>query len=287
MHPTQAEGVSRRRSWPGGDTDPVSYRRFVAVGDSFTEGVGDPAPTRPNGVRGWADRVAEVLAAEDPAFAYANLAIRGRKLMPILREQIQPAIELQPDLIAICAGINDLIRVRTTADLDTLGAAYDEAIGRLAATGARVLVWTTVDPGSSVTHRLLRGRFAIYNEIVRESADRHGATVVDFWRMREYGDWRLWDTDRMHMSPTGHQRMAAAVLNTLDVPHDLPETDDPQTGPLGRREALRTHADWVRVGVYPWIRNSLARVSTGDGLSARHPQFDRPHDLDARLDGVG
>jgi lysophospholipase L1-like esterase len=65
-----------------------SFQRYVAIGDSFTEGVGDPDPTRPNGLRGWADRVAEVLAAGDPGFGYANLAIRGRKLAGILDGQL-------------------------------------------------------------------------------------------------------------------------------------------------------------------------------------------------------
>src|SRR6187397_2071644 len=76
-----------------GDTDNVvvSFQRYVAIGDSFTEGVGDPDPTRPNGLRGWADRVAEVLAQQTDDFGYANLAIRGRKLDAILAEQIEPA----------------------------------------------------------------------------------------------------------------------------------------------------------------------------------------------------
>src|SRR4051794_17875285 len=56
---------------------PRTFHRFVALGDSFTEGVGDPDPARPNGLRGWADRVAEAIAADNPDFRYANLAIRG------------------------------------------------------------------------------------------------------------------------------------------------------------------------------------------------------------------
>ena len=39
------------------------WSRYVAIGDSFTEGIGDPEPNSPGGNRGWADRVAEVLAA--------------------------------------------------------------------------------------------------------------------------------------------------------------------------------------------------------------------------------
>ena len=30
----------------------TSFHRYVALGDSFTEGVGDHDPTRPHGVRG-------------------------------------------------------------------------------------------------------------------------------------------------------------------------------------------------------------------------------------------
>ena len=60
-----------------GTTVTPSYQRYVAIGDSWTEGVGDPDETRPNGVRGWADRVAEALAARREDFRYANLAIRA------------------------------------------------------------------------------------------------------------------------------------------------------------------------------------------------------------------
>src|SRR5690349_12991878 len=89
----------------------MPYHRYVALGDSFTEGVGDPDPARPNGLRGWADRVAEVLAVQEGAedFGYANLAIRGRKLKPIVAEQIEPALALSPDLITIHGGANDVL----------------------------------------------------------------------------------------------------------------------------------------------------------------------------------
>ena len=77
----------------------MPFHRYVALGDSFTEGVGDNDASLPNGVRGWADRVAEVLAGDD--FTYANLAIRGRQLLPILADQIEPALEMKPDLVSI------------------------------------------------------------------------------------------------------------------------------------------------------------------------------------------
>jgi len=258
------------------------YRRFVALGDSFTEGVGDPDPQRPNGVRGWADRVAEALAASAPDLGYANLAIRGRKLLPVLAEQLEPALALQPDLVTIYAGANDILR--PSVDLDALAAAYDDGLAALTATGARVLVWTAFDPGGSATYRLLRGRFALYSEFVRESADRHGATVVDFWRLREYRDWGLWDDDRMHMGPAGHQRMAIEVLDTLGVPHDLEPLDPTERPVLGRRDALRGNAEWIRTSAAPWVHRRLTGRSSGDGLSPRFATLTSPRRLATAAD---
>ncbi len=251
------------------------YRRFVALGDSFTEGLGDPDPDRPNGVRGWADRVAEVLARQaaevGDELGYANFAIRGRKLRGVLDEQLEPAIALEPDLVTIYIGANDIMRPKV--DLDVLVEQYDAALGRLAATGARLLVWTAFDPGGSATYKLLRGRFALYNELVRESADRHGASVVDFWRLREYRDWRLWDEDRMHMGPAGHQRMATEVLHTLGIEHDLQPLPLADIVTPSRTESLRTHAEWVRTSAAPWVQRRLTGRSSGDGLSPRYPTY--------------
>ena len=249
----------------------MSFHRYVALGDSFTEGVGDPDPARPNGLRGWADRVAEVLAHRTDDFGYANLAIRGRKLDAILAEQLEPALALEPDLVTIYAGANDILRPRV--DLDALVERYDAALGRLAATGARLLVWTAFDPGGSALYRPMRGRFALYNELVREAADRHGATVVDFWRLREYRHWGYWDADRMHMGPAGHQRMAAEVLDTLGVEHALEPLPLAEIDVLPRREQLRGHAEWVRTsastssGVAWPSRSTAPRISSRCGVS--------------------
>ncbi|MFZ5848634.1 MAG: SGNH/GDSL hydrolase family protein [Actinomycetota bacterium] len=245
------------------------FTRYVALGDSFTEGVGDPDPHRPNGLRGWSDRVAEVLARHAPDFGYANLAIRGRLLGPILDEQLEPAVALEPDLVTIYAGGNDLLR--PSVDLDALAERYDEAIGKLSATGARVLMWTGFDLGWAPVFGRLRGRVAIYNELVREIADRHDATIVDFWRLTEYRDQRLWDPDRMHMSPAGHQRMAIEVLDTLGVPHDLVPIDLPEHPVLSKAEERRAAYDWARGFAAPWIKRRLTGTSSGDGITPKRP----------------
>ena len=251
----------------------MTFQRYVALGDSFTEGVGDPDLGRPNGLRGWADRVAEQLARHDPDFTYANLAIRGRKLTGIIEEQIEPAIGLAQDLISIYAGGNDILRPKV--DIDALVDTYDQALGRLADTGAKLLVWTAFDPGGSSIFGALRGRFAIYNELVRASADRHGATIVDFWRLRDYRDWRYWDSDRLHMSSAGHQRMAIATPDTLGVEHSI---DLPHLGPereISKRDQGRENLTWVRESAAPWVHRRLTGRSSGDTVSPRRPIPDR------------
>jgi len=247
----------------------VPFHRYVALGDSFAEGVGDPHPTASNGLRGWADRVAAVLAQQTPDFGYANLAIRGRKLDAVIAEQVEPAVALAPDLVTIYAGGNDIMRPKV--DIDALVERYDAALGKLAGTGARLLVFTAFDPGGSAIYRPLRGRFALYNELVRWSADRHGATIVDFWRLRVLRDWRYWDHDRLHLGPAGHQFMAIQVLDVLGVPHGVDQPDLPPDVVLTRGGRYRANAEWTRTHFVPWVRRRVTGRSSGDSVLPKRP----------------
>ncbi|MBW4095696.1 MAG: SGNH/GDSL hydrolase family protein [Acidobacteria bacterium] len=245
--------------------------RYVALGDSFTEGVGDEVATRPNGVRGWADRLAEQLGRNNPDTGYANLAIRGRKMDRILSQQIEPAIAMEPTLVTIFAGINDILRPRV--DIDAMVARYDEAVRRLRATGAVVVMFTGFDARMSPVFATTRGRTAIYNELIREVAEEHGAVLADFWRFREYDDWRMWGVDRMHMSTPGHTNMAKRVLGILGLPDEIPEPELPTVPQLSKRETLAADAAWARQYVGPWIGRRVRGVSSGDILQPRWPKL--------------
>ncbi len=250
----------------------MEFRRYVALGDSFTEGVGDPDPSRPNGLRGWADRAAEVLSQqskEPNGFGYANLAVRGRKLAPIVTEQLDPALALKPDLVSIHAGANDVLRPRV--DVDDLAETYDHAIGRLAASGARVVMFTIFDPGGSGIYGAVRGRMAIFNEHAREISERHGATLVDMWRMRDHVVDDVLDLDRMHLNPVGHQHIAFAVLEALGVGHEeeaLPRSPRPKLSRSGR---YRANAEWTRQYLGPWVHRRLTGRSSGDMVEPKRP----------------
>ena len=172
-------------------------KKFVALGDSFTEGVGDADPVRPNQVRGWADRVAEVLCAEGE-WEYANLAVRGKKIGQVINQQLDQALALAPDLVSIYAGGNDILRPK--ADLDALMRGYAGMVRRFSEAGSTVLLFTGFDTVDSPLFSKTRPRTAIYNEKVREIADEYGALIADYWRWREFSDLRYWAPDRLHMN---------------------------------------------------------------------------------------
>lgn len=150
---------------------------YVAVGDSFTEGVGDPGPD--GAFVGWADRLAVLLADRRPEgdFTYTNLAVRGRLLDQIVAEQVPRVVGLAPDLVSFAAGGNDIIRPGT--DPDEVAERFELAVAALTAAAGTVLVTTGFDTRGVPVLKHLRGKIATYNGHVRAIADRYGCPVLD------------------------------------------------------------------------------------------------------------
>src|SRR5512139_2166301 len=249
----------------------MTWKRYVAIGDSFTEGLGDPAPG--GGPRGWADRVAEALATHTGDFRYANLAVRGRLLDQIITEQLPAALDLRPDLVSVSGGGNDLLRPGT--EVGALAARIEDAVARLRAAGADVVLFTGVDPAGSAVIRRTRGRVSAYNDRLWAIAERHGAHVVDQWHMDVLSDWRMWDVDRLHMSPAGHRRVALATLEALSVPGhgDWREPVLPPLPELRRTARMLHDLRWARDHLLPWIGRRLRGRSSGDDVSAKRPEL--------------
>ncbi|MBX3091280.1 MAG: SGNH/GDSL hydrolase family protein [Cryobacterium sp.] len=245
------------------------WSRFVAIGDSFTEGIGDPEPRSSGGTRGWADRVAEVLSAKTHDFAYANLAIRGRLLQQIIDEQVEPALELRPDLITVSAGGNDIIRPGT--DPDDIAERLEHAIERLRSDGATVLLFNGPDIGMTPVLRRSRGKVAIYNENLRAIAVRHDAIIADMWALRELKDPRMWAPDRLHFSPTGHHTIARMVLDSLGVENDLAPFEPEPLPAMSWRQARVEDIGWAREYLVPWVVRRIRHQSSGDGISPKRP----------------
>jgi len=248
----------------------MTHGSFVAVGDSFTEGLDDPYPDGA-AFRGWADLLADRLAVRESGFRYANLAVRGKLLGEIVAEQVPLAEELRPGLVSIAGGGNDILRRRYDPEL--LAAQLDGALRRLAATGARVVVFT----GADVTTRMpgtawIRPRILALNETIRAAAARHGAVLVDPSFDRVFDDPRIWSEDRLHLNAAGHRRIASYVLDALGLPPEeawrpTPPVAPPAPWSSARRDDLR----WIRVHVAPWMRRRLARKSSGDTALPKRP----------------
>lgn len=249
----------------------MTFLRYVALGDSFTEGVGDPDPTRPNGLRGWADRTAEVLGAGTPGFGYANLAVRGRKLGPILAEQLDPALALRPDLVTIHGGGNDVLRPKV--DVDAIAAAYEQGIEKLTASGATVVMFTLFDPGPGGIYGAVRGRMALFNEHIREIADLHGVTLVDQWRMRDVELAAVMDSDRMHLNPVGHEYMSRQVVAALGADDPRPPLVVPPAVVLERAARRAENIRWTKEFLGPWIKRRVTGTSSGDNVEPKRPEL--------------
>lgn len=273
---------------------------FVAIGDSFTEGLNDPAPG--GGFRGWADRLATLLAAEYPGLRYANLAVRGKLLREIVAEQVPAAAAMSPGLVSLAGGGNDILR--PGADPDTLAELFDVAVARLRQSGARVLIFTGSDPVGMPVLRLLRGRIAAYNMHLRAIADARDCYLVDLWSMRFLRDMSAWSADRLHMSPESHQRVALRAAEVLGIPGTgdwRGPTDGADSGEAGAVEiavktlagagtetgvlarpgvaraawvaARREDVKWAREYLLPWVNRRLRGASSGDGLPAKRPSL--------------
>ncbi|MFJ6418497.1 SGNH/GDSL hydrolase family protein [Paeniglutamicibacter sp. NPDC091659] len=245
------------------------WRRYVALGDSFTEGIGDVDPSSPGGYRGWADRVAEQLSQGIEDFAYANLAIRGRLIAQVFDEQAGPALELKPDLISLCAGGNDVIR--PGGDPDAIADKLDALMRILATSGATILLFTGPDIRDTPVLGGIRGKVAIYNENVRTIAARYDAVVADMWSLRELHQPQMWADDRLHFSPLGHHTIAAMALDALNVSHDLQHARPGEIESKNWREARREDLIWARTHLAPWVLRRIRHQSSGDGITPKRP----------------
>lgn len=248
-----------------------SFARYVAIGDSSTEGIDDPDDR--GHYRGWADRLAAHIASAQPEpLLYANLAVRGLKTHEILGEQLAPAIAMRPDVATVFCGTNDIIRRRV--DLASVAADIFTMQRALRAAGATVLTFTMPDlseviPGAG----RLRGRLERFNADVRASCAETGTLCVDLAKYPVASDPRLWSDDRLHANSLGHARIAQGLAHALG----LPGFDDSWGAPLPPRarasigERVATEVRWTKRFLVPWVMRRLTGRSSGDGISAKRP----------------
>lgn len=250
----------------------MRYERFIALGDSCTEGLDDPYPGGKQ-YRGWADLAAAALATANPQLRYANLGVRGRRLDQIIVEQIPTALDLQPDLVALFGGANDVMTRHFRPEV--VAQRVDAAVRILTRSLPSVVVFTLSDVSARMPSLLrLRPRIEALNNAIRTAAAQHGALLVDL-ADEDVTDLRYFGPDRLHLSEPGHRRLAAHLLTRLGVPTD-PQWLAPLPGaPL--QPGLRAHARWMWQEVLPVAmtrtRNWAVGRSPGDGFTPKRPEL--------------
>ena len=121
------------------------FARYVAIGDSSTEGLEDPDGV--GGYRGWADRLAQLLAdAQEAPLEYANLAVRGLRMHEIVETQLEAALALAPDLLTVFGGVNDVIGRH--CDFATIRSDYEAVFRAARELGTTTLTFTMPDPAA-------------------------------------------------------------------------------------------------------------------------------------------
>ncbi|MCB0878427.1 MAG: SGNH/GDSL hydrolase family protein [Thermoleophilia bacterium] len=249
-------------------TRPTDGIRYVAIGDSFSEGVGDELPD--GTVRGWTDLFAQGWAdALGEPIEYANLAIRGKLIEGIVEEQLEAALALEPTHLSLNGGGNDMLRPR--ADLDRIIALAEHVVDRCRDTGVELLLLSGGNPcrhlplGRRIEHRGDQLAYRLEDEMQHHP----GVVVSQNWFDQTLATARFWTQDRLHMNTRGHHRVAARLLERigLDARQDWWDFDFDDSEPRLRGVAYyRTH-------VGPWIKRRLTGASSGDGMTAKHPSW--------------
>ncbi|MBI2922247.1 MAG: SGNH/GDSL hydrolase family protein [Planctomycetes bacterium] len=226
------------------------FERYVAIGDSSTEGLEDADGA--GGYRGWANRLAERIAEAQGGLLYANLGVRGLRAREIREGQLGPALEMKPDLATVFAGSNDMLD--RDFDPHVLQEEVARMQGALVAAGAVVLTFTLPDlTGVMPIGRLLARRVRAMNDALKQASARTGARLVDFAAHPVGSDPRLWTEDRFHVNAEGHARIAAALAQALG----LPGTDDAWSRPLPGTDARGRLKRWSET--CRWFRRHLLR----------------------------
>lgn len=251
----------------------MKYKRLIVCGDSYSEGMSDVIV---NGqYRGWADRIADVMAQEVPGFTYVNLAVRGKLLKQVIDDQLPVAIGYitGPDtLLSFHAGANDALRPGYKPEVAQ--SLYAEAVRRAAATGATLMLFTVLERTGNTGRGsdVWAARFGEFNKIVRKVGAEVGAIVIDANSESFFSDNRFLAFDRLHLNTEGHNRVAQALLEKLGYRYDqswrIPLPPAPKTSWVKK---YLISVIWFLTFALPWVWRRLRGKSSGDGRVAKYP----------------
>jgi lysophospholipase L1-like esterase len=227
--------------------------RFVALGDSLTEGVGDRVD---DAWRGWAALLAGGLAPAG-AVEFHNLAVSGARTLDVLHEQTPRALALRPDVVTVIIGVNDTLR--RTYDIHAVAAGLSRVYAAFAAQGVALVTACLPDPGAMLRlprllARPLARRQQSVNAVVHALSERHHALHLHLTEEEWITDRAMWSADRLHPGERGHRMLAGRVYRILadaglaagSPPSPEPELPPPSWGAKARWLATKGTAWMLR-----------------------------------------
>jgi lysophospholipase L1-like esterase len=250
------------------------YGSYVAIGDSLSEGLGDFTFHKTRRYNGWTDRLAGLLAkeAEDEGrgFEFANFALRGSKLKPIMDWQLKRALEVNADLVTVMAGSNDL--TVAPEKLPELRDVYREGLQQLIDSGSDVIIANTINPLHLRVFRPLRYRAERMSDLITGLGHELNVPVLDLFGIEHFSDVCFWADDMVHFSGHGHVKVANEAAKLLDLKYRFREAEHyERIAPVrGVRETLK----WVYKDVIPFTHRKLKGVTSGDGMSPKSEKLE-------------
>lgn len=188
-----------------------SIDSYVALGDSFTAGV-EPDEER------WPDALARALGSD---VRYENLAEVGATSELVEREQIPRAIELEPRLITLICGANDVLE-STRPDPGEYAIRLSRMFARLRRELPKAEIMTATYPDISrfldlrprSRERVEKG-MQRFNAACRMVAGRHGVPLLEGFDHPAAEERATFADDGFHPSEEGHRQAAAEMVDVL------------------------------------------------------------------------
>lgn len=196
----------------------MPVNRLTVLGDSFSEGWGDPAAD--GRLRGWVSRFVDVM--DLPPGSVLNLAKYGATAYRCARQQLPHAMRDKSPLVVAVVGVNDLLRDHDSFDAVGFQDNLHTIFGSVTGDDTTVITGSYPDipgnlPVSDDVRRVLRARFGAANDVLEEIADHYGVFCVDLHRPPIWHDPAIWAPDGLHPGPLGHQYFVDEVVRLLGV----------------------------------------------------------------------
>ncbi|MEV6486816.1 SGNH/GDSL hydrolase family protein [Streptomyces sp. NPDC051576] len=258
--------------------------RFVALGDSLTEGVGDPVG---EAWRGWAALLADGLAEQpEETVEFTNLAVSGAQSRDVLERQTPAGLTLNPDVVSVVIGVNDTLRC--TFDIQALAARLDKVYAAFTEQGAVLLTACLPDPGAMLglpgaLARPLARRQRAVNTVVHALSERYGAVHLHVAEGEWIMDRAIWSADRLHPGERGHRQLALrfhALLAEEGVASGAAPSPEPEFPAPTRSASLL----WLATAGTGWVARRCTDLLPQLLRLAANEMRHRARGTSARLD---